>query len=96
MATFISRAIVEPLGDTGVPDSYGPDPITGRSYDCTNGPKPFSDVALGGTCKNIGYIWALGIVDGFNDGTFHPDNNVTRAQMAKFIDNNFSLGLAAQ
>jgi hypothetical protein len=96
MATFISRAIVEPLGDTGVPDSYGPDPITGRSYDCTNGPKFFSDVALGGTCKNIGYIWALGIVDGFNDGTFHPDNNVTRAQMAKFIDNNFSLGLAAQ
>ncbi|HET7452030.1 MAG TPA: S-layer homology domain-containing protein [Thermoanaerobaculia bacterium] len=91
MSVFISRTLVEPLGDTGVPDAYGPDPNTGRSYDCTNGPSPFPDVALGGTCKNIAYIWALGIVDGFGDGTFKPNNNVTRGAMSKFLDNAFQL-----
>jgi len=48
-------------------------------------------VPLGGTCKNIGYIWSLGVVDGNGDGTFSPNANVTRGQMSKFLDNAFQL-----
>ena len=88
MSVFISRALVPGLGDDGVPDAVS----TGaRQYDCTNGPSPFTDVPLGGTCKNIGYIWSLGVVDGNGDGTFSPNANVTRGQMSKFLDNAFQL-----
>ncbi|MBE7027739.1 MAG: S-layer homology domain-containing protein [Ruminococcaceae bacterium] len=46
----------------------------------------FSDVAT--THKYytaISNLSAYGILDGFEDGTFHPDDNVTRAQFAKII-----------
>lgn len=92
MSVFISRALVPGLGDAGVPDSNtGTGPFAGRTYDCTNGPSPFLDVPLGGSCKNIGYIWTLGIIDGDGAGHFTPTSLVTRAQMAKFLDNAFSL-----
>ena len=65
-----------------------------RSYDCTNGPAPFTDVALGSFgCKHIGFIWTLGIVDGNGDGTFSPNANVSRGQMAKFLVNAFNLSI---
>jgi len=93
MAIFVSRTLVAPLGDDGVPDANtGTGAFSGRTYDCTNGPAPFFDVALGGSCKNIGYLWTLGIVDG-NGGNFGPSTNVTRAQMAKFLDNAFNLSI---
>lgn len=92
MAVFISRALVPGLGDDGVPDSgTGTGSLAGRTYDCTNGPSPFTDVPLGGSCKNIGSIWILGVVDGNGDGTFSPNANVTRGQMSKFLDNAFQL-----
>ena len=92
MSVFISRALVPGLGDDGVPDSgTGTGSLSGRTYDCTNGPAPFTDVPLGGTCKNIGSIWILGVVDGNGDGTFSPNANVTRGQMSKFLDNAFQL-----
>ncbi|HET9794043.1 MAG TPA: IPT/TIG domain-containing protein [Thermoanaerobaculia bacterium] len=103
MAVFISRALVPGLGDPGVPNSNtGTGPYASRSYDCANGPSPFLDVPLdspAGTnpsCKNIGYIWTLGIIDGDcgscnNTANFSPNDLVTRGQMSKFIDNAFNL-----
>jgi hypothetical protein len=92
MSVFISRALVPGLGDDGVPDAFtGSGAFSGRTYDCTNGPSPFLDVPLGGTCKNIGYIWALGVVDGDGAGHFTPGSAVTRIQMAKFLVNAFQL-----
>jgi hypothetical protein len=93
MAVFLARAIVSPDGDALVPDANtGTGAFSGRSYDCVNGPSPFSDVALGGFCKHIGFLWTLGIVDG-NNGAFGPNDPVTRAQMAKFLDNAFTLSV---
>ncbi len=48
----------------------------------------FSDVPPGSTF--YAYIECLacrGIISGYEDGTFHPNNNVTRAQAAKIISN---------
>jgi hypothetical protein len=59
-----------------------------------NGPGPFSDVPPGSLfCKKIGFLWIQGIVDGFGDihPTYHPNDNVTRGQMAKFLDLAFGL-----
>ena len=94
MAVFVSRALFPTLGDAGVPDANtGTGPFSTRTYDCTNGPAPFLDVPLGGTCKNIGYIWTLGIVDGDGTGRFSPTSLVTRGQMSKFLDNAFALSI---
>ena len=100
MSVFISRALFPGLGDAGVPNAAtGTGAFSGRTYDCLNGPPPFTDVTLdspAGTnpsCKNIGYIWTQGIVDGNGDGTFSPSANVTRGQMSKFLDNAFALSI---
>ncbi len=55
---------------------------------CAN--KPFSDVDTG--TWYCGYVKALkdaGIVKGYPDGTYRPDDVVTRAQMAVFISRAF-------
>lgn len=44
------------------------------------------------------YIMKLveeGVVSGYSDGTYRPDANVTRAQMAKFIVNAFNFNLSS-
>jgi hypothetical protein len=84
MSIFVARAIVKPDGDALVPDAnVGTGAFSTRSYDCTTGPAPFTDVTLGTFgCKHIGFIWTLGIVDGNGDGTFSPNANVSRGQMA--------------
>jgi hypothetical protein len=98
MAVFIARALVAPGGDAQVPDANtGTGAFAARSYDCVNGPAPFPDVPTSdANCKQIGYIWSLGIVDGFLDGTYGPDLPTTRAQMAKFIVNAFHLSINEQ
>ena len=95
MSIFVARAIVTPGGDALVPDAnVGTGAFSTRSYDCTNGPAPFTDVAIGTfSCKHIGFIWTLGIVDGNGDGTFSPNANVSRGQMAKFLVNAFNLSI---
>ncbi|MGK7901769.1 MAG: S-layer homology domain-containing protein [Hormoscilla sp.] len=37
--------------------------------------------------SQIDILKSEGIIDGFPDGTYHPDENVTRGQLAKFIVN---------
>ena len=95
MSIFVARAIVTPGGDALVPDAnVGTGTFATRSYDCVNGPAPFTDVALGTFgCKHIGFIWTLGVVDGNGDGTFSPNANVSRGQMAKFLVNAFNLSI---
>ncbi len=89
MALFIGRAIAP----AATPPSAYSDGGTGRSYDCSVA-SPFTDVAANtDSCNAIGYIWARGIVDGFGNGTFGPNDALTRAPTAKFIANAFGLML---
>ena len=46
----------------------------------------FPDVAeTAGYAKAVDQLTAMGIVEGYDDGTFKPDENVTRAQMTAMI-----------
>ena len=51
-----------------------------------SGSSPFSDVPAGKYYSNA-VIWAQseGVVAGFNDGKYHPDENVTREQLATIL-----------
>jgi hypothetical protein len=51
-------------------------------------PNPFSDIAADSWYHNA-VIWAAdkGLVGGFADGTFRPDDNITRAHLAVILDN---------
>jgi len=52
----------------------------------------FSDVATTNRfAKDIAVIKELGIISGFPDGTFRPDDNMTRAQMAVIVERAFNL-----
>ncbi len=52
----------------------------------------FSDVEKGSTVETaVNKLSALGIITGFEDGTFHPDDTITRAQMAAIICRTFGL-----
>ena len=98
MASFIAKAIVAPDGGNAVPQTYGPDPSTGRSYSCNAGTPNlhFSDVGvLHPFCKHIHYLWAKGVVDGCSATQYCPTAPVARDAMAKFIANGFGLQLYA-
>jgi hypothetical protein len=84
MAVYIARAMVTPSGDAGVPDPPAGDPT-------------FSDVTAAGDwswCYNhVEYLAAEDIVQGYWDGTYRPDQVVTRDQMAVYIARAFDLPL---
>ncbi len=46
---------------------------------------PFSDIANSGYCDYIVVGWAAGIVGGYPDGTFRPNNEVTRGQFITML-----------
>jgi hypothetical protein len=51
-------------------------------------PLPFADVDLANPFyRHIQCLYCQGIVGGYNDGTFRPGSNITRAQVAKFVSN---------
>ncbi|MFO1313581.1 MAG: PKD domain-containing protein [Burkholderiales bacterium] len=83
-------------GDANVPAS-GTFTQSGsaRSYNCASGGSShFPDVSVtSSSCRHINYLWAVGAIDGYTDGTFRPAGLVNRAQMAKFITNGFGLTL---
>jgi len=94
MAETIARALVAPDGDGGIPATYGPDPITGRSYSCDTGISHFTDVsASSASCADANFLWALDVIEGCGPDTFCPDSDITRGEMAKFLVNAFSLTL---
>lgn len=56
----------------------------------------FSDVASSPAAGDIGKIAALGIVNGYPDGTFKPDGKITRAEFAKMAVITAGLGDVAE
>ena len=64
--------------------AYTPMPINGGV---------FSDIAGHWAEAWIEDLFDEGITSGFSDGTYRPDNIVTRAEMAVFLVNAFSLPL---
>jgi hypothetical protein len=94
MGMFVARSVTG--SDASVPLAYGPDPVTGLSYNCdpASPNTHFSDVSTADFfCRHLEYLRARGIVNGFPDGTYGPNLNVTRGQMAKFLVNGFGLKL---
>jgi hypothetical protein len=94
MAVVVAGAVAG--GDASVPASatYS-DTGSPRSYACgAGGNSHFPDVApTDAHCRHVNYLWAHGMIDGYADGKFRPDDMVTRGQMAKFITNAFALSL---
>ena len=96
MAAFVAKAIVAPAGGAGLPQTYGPDPVTGFSYSCNAGTPNihFTDVPVTDQfCKHVHYLWAKGIITGCGPTTYCPDDPVTRDAMAKFLTAAFNLQL---
>jgi hypothetical protein len=58
-----------------------------------DGSHPFSDIAGHWAEAWIEDLYDEGITTGFPDGTYRPENHVTRAEMAVFLVNAFSLPL---
>ena len=58
-----------------------------------NGSHPFSDIAGHWAETFIEELYDQGITGGYPDGTYRPQNQVTRAEMAVFLVNAFNLPL---
>ena len=75
MAVFLKKAIHGSAYTSPMPD----------------GSHPFSDIAGHWAEAWIEDLFDEGITSGFPDGTYRPENQVTRAEMAVFLVNAFSL-----
>lgn len=56
--------------------------VKGKDYS-----KPFPDTALHYADDHIQTLQAYGVVNGFEDGLFHPEQEITRGQAAMYISN---------
>jgi len=92
MAVMLARDLAG--GDAQVPAKL-PDSGNGRAYDCTDGKgNAFTDVPDSDVgCKYIYFIWSKNVVDGFGNGTYGPEDLVSRDQMAKYLTNAYQLTL---
>ena len=78
MAVYVARAMVAPGGDAAIPD-----PVP---------PATFPDVPdTFWSYKHIEYCVEHGVVNGYEDGLYHPDTLVTRDQMAVYVARAFGL-----
>ncbi len=78
MAVFVARAMVAPGGDAAIPE-----PVT---------PPSFTDISSGyWAFKHVEYCAGNGVVNGFEDGLYHPEQTVTRDQMAVYVARAFDL-----
>lgn len=91
MAVYIARSIVTPTGEAGLIDydppaepSFPDVPNTGYGDD---GTEPFW------AYKHVEYCYEQGVVQGYDDGNYHPEWLVTRDQMAVYIARAFDLML---
>jgi hypothetical protein len=94
MAMFIARALFVANGGGPVPETYGPDPVTGLSYSCDAAAPDlhFDDVTTSDIyCKHAHYLWARAIVSGCSADEYCPTPDIRRDEMAKFIANAFGL-----
>lgn len=62
-------------------------PVTASGYMITfAGRRPFTDIAAGDWADDgVQYLYSQGAVTGYADGSFHPNEYVTRAQFAKML-----------
>ena len=82
MAVYVARSMVAPSGEAGLADYVPADP------------RNFSDVASDfWAYKHIEYCVENGVVQGYDDGLYHPEIVVTRDQMAAYIARAFQLPL---
>jgi hypothetical protein len=94
MGLFVARAVAG--SDAAVPVTYGPDPSTGRSYNCSPATPSlaFTDISTSDIfCRHVHFLWAKNVISGFPDGTYGPTLPVSRGAMAKFLANGFNLSL---
>jgi hypothetical protein len=78
-----------PVGASPTNTPPGPPPtITPGGPTPTTCPIQFSDVPVGSTFYEfIRCLACRGIINGYPDGTFRPNNNVTRGQLSKIVTN---------
>jgi len=96
MAIFVAKGVFAPAGGGAIAQTYGPDPVTGRSYSCAPGTPNlhFSDVLVSDSfCKHAHYLWATGVISGCSATQYCPAGDVARDEMAKFLSNAFRLAL---
>ena len=91
MAVYVARAMVAPSGEAGLADYVPADPRdfpdvppTGYGDD---GTEPYW------AYTHVEYCVENGVVQGYQDGLYHPDEVVTRAQMAVYVARAFDLTL---
>jgi len=58
-----------------------------------DGSDPFTDINLHWAEIFIEELYDQGITGGYPDGTYRPENRVTRAEMAVFLVNTFNIPL---
>ena len=80
MAAYIARSLVAPTGEAALADYVPSDP--------RNFPDVPSDFWA---YKHIEYCVEHGVVDGYDDGLYHPEYVVTRDQMAVYVARAFQL-----
>jgi hypothetical protein len=86
--TATATATSTPLSASSTPTPLASTP----TVDATSTPTPcaisFSDVPVGSTFYSfVECLACRGIVSGYDDGTFHPNNEITRGQIAKMVSN---------
>ena len=80
MAVYIARSMVAPNGEAGLADYVPADP------------RNFPDVPdTFWAYKHIEYCVEHGVVNGYDDGLYHPEITVTRDQMAVYVARAFGL-----
>ena len=89
MAVYIARALVAPEGEAGLADYVPADPRNFPDVPDTgygdDGAEPYW------AYTHIEYCVEHGVVQGYLDGNYHPDEVVTRAQMAIYVARAFGL-----
>ncbi len=80
MAVYVARSMVAPTGEAALADYVPADP------------RNFPDVASDfWAYKHVEYCVENGVVQGYEDGHYHPDYVVTRDQMAAYVARAFGL-----
>src|SRR6187551_3227528 len=91
MLTFGGAAMVsaQTQGKDGISVS-----VDSGVYEATDGscPMNFSDVPPGSTYyEYVQCLFCRGIINGYPDNTFRPNNNVTRGQLSKIVSESAGL-----
>lgn len=86
--TTVSAVVSYPLANGNTRSFSGDLAVSDKA------PAVFRDTAYHWAEDDIDAIFANGTVQGYPDGTFRPENNVTRGEFATMIVNNFKLTAA--